>query len=375
MDNLKARRIQQEVKTIAHEKDFYYQVIQDDKDIHTFYYVIRGNDDSDYEGGYYLGKIVLPPDYPTKNPAFYMLTPSGRFEINKLICLTNSNFHSENNYQSSTWSITKMIIGMCSIFDNDETSGIAHLRKTSDVRKSLAKKSIQYNFDHYPDIFKKFDNYFNQDGSMRTSINDVKEYINNFYSERKKRLEEKRIAKKNKLKIKRNEKNNINDNNNCNDNNNDNDNKDNDKDNCDGNGDGDNKIDTNLNKINNDNNDNDNKDNDKDNCDGNGNGDGDNKIDTNLNKINNDNNKINTNHDNDNNDDNDNKKEKSDKKEKKEKKEKTEKKDKKVKKEKSDKKEKKEKSEKKDKSDKKEKKDKSEKKDKNDKSEKRKKIE
>jgi len=339
MDNLKARRIQQEVKTIAHEKDFYYQVIQDDKDIHTFYYVIRGNDDSDYEGGYYLGKIVLPPDYPTKNPAFYMLTPSGRFEINKLICLTNSNFHSENNYQSSTWSITKMIIGMCSIFDNDETSGIAHLRKTSDVRKSLAKKSIQYNFDHYPDIFKKFDNYFNQDGSMRTSINDVKEYINNFYSERKKRLEEKRIAKKNKLKIKRNEKNNINDNNNCNDNNNDNDNKDNDKDNCDGNG------------------------------------DGDNKIDTNLNKINNDNNKINTNHDNDNNDDNDNKKEKSDKKEKKEKKEKTEKKDKKVKKEKSDKKEKKEKSEKKDKSDKKEKKDKSEKKDKNDKSEKRKKIE
>ena len=373
MDNLKARRIQQEVKTIAHEKDFYYQVIQDDKDIHTFYYVIRGNDDSDYEGGYYLGKIVLPPDYPTKNPAFYMLTPSGRFEINKLICLTNSNFHSENNYQSSTWSITKMIIGMCSIFDNDETSGIAHLRKTSDVRKSLAKKSIQYNFDHYPDIFKKFDNYFNQDGSMRTSINDVKEYINNFYSERKKRLEEKRIAKKNKLKIKRNEKNNINDNNNCNDNNNDNDNKDNDKDNCDGNGDGDNKIDTNLNKINNDNNDNDNKDNDKDNCDGNG--DGDNKIDTNLNKINNDNNKINTNHDNDNNDDNDNKKEKSDKKEKKEKKEKTEKKDKKVKKEKSDKKEKKEKSEKKDKSDKKEKKDKSEKKDKNDKSEKRKKIE
>jgi len=209
---LKIKRIEQEVKTFDKEREFYYQVIQDVNDIHTFYYILRGNDNSDYSGGYYLGKIVLPPDYPTENPAFYMLTPSGRFDIDHKICLTNSNYHSENNYKSSSWSITKMIVGMASIFENDETSGIAHLRKTPQERKDLAEKSIAYNFEKYNDIFQKFDNYFKIDGTMRTNEQEIKDYVAELHKIRKERLELKRNKKNMKLMAKRNQINNCDDN-------------------------------------------------------------------------------------------------------------------------------------------------------------------
>lgn len=46
-----------------------------------------------FAGGVYHGKLVLPPTYPFAPPEVYMLTPSGRFETNKKICLSISNFH------------------------------------------------------------------------------------------------------------------------------------------------------------------------------------------------------------------------------------------------------------------------------------------
>jgi hypothetical protein len=40
-----------------------------------------------------LLRMQLPSEYPFKPPEVYMLTPSGRFEINKKICLSISSFH------------------------------------------------------------------------------------------------------------------------------------------------------------------------------------------------------------------------------------------------------------------------------------------
>lgn len=40
-------------------------------------YVLEGQDGTDYEGGYYHGKIIFPPQYPFKPPSILMLTPSG----------------------------------------------------------------------------------------------------------------------------------------------------------------------------------------------------------------------------------------------------------------------------------------------------------
>ena len=51
----------------------------------------------------YHGRILLPPEYPFKPPAFMMLTPSGRFETGVKICLSISSHHPEH-WQPS-WSV------------------------------------------------------------------------------------------------------------------------------------------------------------------------------------------------------------------------------------------------------------------------------
>jgi ubiquitin-conjugating enzyme E2 J2 len=47
--------------------------------MYTWYYLIFGLTDCPYEGGYYLGKIIFPKEYPMKPPGIEMITPSGRF--------------------------------------------------------------------------------------------------------------------------------------------------------------------------------------------------------------------------------------------------------------------------------------------------------
>lgn len=48
-----------------------------------------------YADGMYHGRIVLPPTYPLRPPSFRFLTPSGRFETNREICLSISGHHEE----------------------------------------------------------------------------------------------------------------------------------------------------------------------------------------------------------------------------------------------------------------------------------------
>lgn len=59
-------------------------------------FVLQGPAGSDYEGGFYHGKITFPPDYPWKPPAIAMLTPNGRFAPNVNICMSMSSYHPES---------------------------------------------------------------------------------------------------------------------------------------------------------------------------------------------------------------------------------------------------------------------------------------
>ena len=152
-----------------------YQVIQDLKNQHLFYFLLRGNDDDAYAGGYYMGKIELPPDYPKKPGYFYMLTPSGRFTTDSKICLTNSGYHLET--WTAMWSIRLMMLGFFSIFCSDDTTGISHIKELPQSRKQKAQNSISFNMANYPAIFKRFDQYFKEDGTMRTTEKEIGEYI------------------------------------------------------------------------------------------------------------------------------------------------------------------------------------------------------
>lgn len=47
-----------------------------------WHYVLLGEKDSIYSGGFYHGTVVFPSEYPYKPPTIRMITPNGRFKVN-----------------------------------------------------------------------------------------------------------------------------------------------------------------------------------------------------------------------------------------------------------------------------------------------------
>jgi ubiquitin-conjugating enzyme E2 J1 len=55
-----------------------------------WHFTIRGPSDSEFERGTYHGKISLPPAYPMQAPDLMILTPNGRWEVNKKVSALHS---------------------------------------------------------------------------------------------------------------------------------------------------------------------------------------------------------------------------------------------------------------------------------------------
>lgn len=66
-----------------------------EEDLFEWHFTFCGPPNSDYSEGIYHGKIILPPTYPLRPPTFKFMTPSGRFEVNREICLSISGHHEE----------------------------------------------------------------------------------------------------------------------------------------------------------------------------------------------------------------------------------------------------------------------------------------
>lgn len=66
-----------------------------ESDLFEWHFTFRGPPNSAFANGIYHGRIVLPPTYPLRPPSFRFATPSGRFEVNREICLSISGHHEE----------------------------------------------------------------------------------------------------------------------------------------------------------------------------------------------------------------------------------------------------------------------------------------
>ena len=132
-----------------------------------WYFLIMGDDDSDYKGGEYIGKIIHNKDYPAKAPDYMMLTPNGRYLHNSKICLSNSSYHAGE--WTSSWNIITILIAFSSIWYDDKESGIAHIKDSPQNRRRMACESIQYNMKNYSDIYDSFNREF-LSGSMPKKI-------------------------------------------------------------------------------------------------------------------------------------------------------------------------------------------------------------
>ena len=122
------------------------------------YFLIKGSDKSSFKNGEYICKLVHHPQYPLKAPDYYVLTPNGRFEINKKICLTNSAYH-QGDWAPAAWNLLTLLNGFYSIWHSDvkeDKIGISHLNSKSSVIEELASKSKEYNQTKLKEYMKFF---------------------------------------------------------------------------------------------------------------------------------------------------------------------------------------------------------------------------
>lgn len=111
-----------------------------------WHFTVRGPSDSDFQEGYYHGRIILPTEYPMKPPSIILLTPNGRFEINKKICLSISGHHPES-WQPS-WSIRTALLAIIGFMPTESMGALGALDYSSEERKTLALKSQSWCCSH-----------------------------------------------------------------------------------------------------------------------------------------------------------------------------------------------------------------------------------
>uniref|UniRef100_A0A8C6P1E1 Ubiquitin-conjugating enzyme E2 J1 n=1 Tax=Nothobranchius furzeri TaxID=105023 RepID=A0A8C6P1E1_NOTFU len=139
--SLAVKRLMKEAAELRDPTEHYHaQPLEDN--LFEWHFSVRGPPDSDFDGGVYHGRIVLPPEYPMKPPSIILLTPNGRFEVGKKICLSISGHHPET-WQPS-WSIRTALIAIIGFMPTKGEGAIGSLDYTSEERRALAKKSQDF---------------------------------------------------------------------------------------------------------------------------------------------------------------------------------------------------------------------------------------
>ncbi|TAQ84349.1 hypothetical protein B7494_g7325 [Chlorociboria aeruginascens] len=113
-----------------------------DTNIFEWHFTLRGPPSSAFSNGIYHGRIVLPPTYPLRPPSFRFLTPSGRFEPNREICLSISGHH-EETWQPA-WGIRTALVALRSFMETDARGQLGGLETNEQTRKRLADDSRRW---------------------------------------------------------------------------------------------------------------------------------------------------------------------------------------------------------------------------------------
>ena len=192
------KRLKGELKILENETNIsYITAYQDENDMLLFYFLIYGQYDTDYKGGQYIGKIILSKNYPFSPPDFMFLTPNGRFEVNRKICLSITGFHSDE--WNPTITISGMLVQLYTVFEKDIDVGLAHIKRSKNERSDLANKSIEFNSNKLSHIYSKFNmNNLNDGKSLNTNkevIDIIDDNKNNELNIKEEKIKKKRKDK------------------------------------------------------------------------------------------------------------------------------------------------------------------------------------
>ncbi|KAI8985589.1 UBC-like protein [Trametes punicea] len=136
------KRLSKEYVAMQKEPPPFVWAAPDEKNILTWNYIIRGPPDSPYAGGEYHGVLLFPSEYPFKPPGIKMFTPSGRFQPDKKICFSMSDFHPGS--WNPAWSVATILTGLLSFMLSDEmTTG--SVTSTDAEKRVYAARSHAWN--------------------------------------------------------------------------------------------------------------------------------------------------------------------------------------------------------------------------------------
>ena len=133
-------RLRKELK--AFDPPPYIRAAPLESNLQEWRFVLQGPHDSPYEGGLYQGKVKFPDDFPFKPPSIYMLTPNGRFETDRRLCLSISDFHPET--WIPTWSVASILNGVLS-FMLEDTPTTGSTVTTLAEKHRLRDASLEWN--------------------------------------------------------------------------------------------------------------------------------------------------------------------------------------------------------------------------------------
>ncbi|KAG0705178.1 UBC-like protein [Suillus ampliporus] len=158
-NNSAVKRIMQEARELENDPCTDYHAIPLEDDIFEWHCTLRGPAGTEFEGGLYHFRIVLPAEYPFRPPSLMMLTPNGRFELNTKICISFTNYH-EEEWQPA-WGVRTAIIGLQGFFPlkGQAATGVGSVEYPVSERKRLAQLSREWvcpqcsqsNLEHLPD--------------------------------------------------------------------------------------------------------------------------------------------------------------------------------------------------------------------------------
>ena len=137
------KRILREASELSSLRTTDYTASPLESNIFEWHFTLRGPPSpSPYSSGLYHGRIILPPSYPLRPPSFRFLTPSGRFEPNREICLSISGHH-EESWQPA-WGIRTALVAIRAFMESEAKGQVGGVDTTEGVRKRLAGESRRW---------------------------------------------------------------------------------------------------------------------------------------------------------------------------------------------------------------------------------------
>ncbi|RUP48305.1 UBC-like protein [Jimgerdemannia flammicorona] len=156
------KRILQEALELQKDPSIEYFARPLEDNIFEWHFTVRGPSGTEFDGGRYHGRILLPNEYPFKPPELMFLTtfltgwarltmtlpsvsptsllqPNGRFELNKKICLSITGYHPE--FWQPAWGIRTVMVGIMGFFPTKANGAIGGIDYSEEERKILAKRS------------------------------------------------------------------------------------------------------------------------------------------------------------------------------------------------------------------------------------------